>query len=802
MIIPNYTIKKKHCKENNSVGEIFVDLKIRYIFTRRVDMAKFYKIVAVLCLIFFIIPVNKLTAGIFYVDKDAVGTNAGTSWQNAWGSFTDINWNVISPGDIIYISGGVISKTYYEFIHIPDGISGTDGNPITITKGFDSGHSGIVILDGVNIPNAAAVEINNSSFITVSNLDLRHWLDYPADRGTIGVFESDHIIIENNIILGWSQGIKIGGSHDCIIRNNSYTTIDLSSNQTDGIYASGNYNNIYEKNYINISNAGLAHNDCFQGQEEGPCIIRYNYMIHTGGSALKPVDSQGIFDKEGQGLHQYIGNFIYLPNSSVTGQQMNDFVLGQKRPTSGSASAYVLNNTIVGASTHTLSISTDNPIVKNNLIIMLDNIAQTRYDGNSVDPGLIDNNLYYKNGEIGNEVVLGYSNFVDWQSAGGDLHGLNVNPQVNSEFKTTPGSPPIDAGTNLINMGVLIDLLGVNRPQGSSFDVGAYEIIAGPDIYPPEVIGAVLLDPITLKISFSEPLEASTAQNSNNYSITGGISVFSASLMGSDVILNTSPHVVGSYTVTVNNVVDLAGNLISSENNSANYNMIILPGPGFPVDLYGTPESEKTAYFYLTIPGDTPEFITYHLIAFDADHGGGDPSEGQAFINDNGPIELFPGATQENGDGKINEFDIVVPKSWWINGVNELRFVRLYSTGYRINNAFVLFDVSSETQNENESLVGFTLEQNYPNPFNPSTKIKFTIPNYTDFGKTEFVTLKIYDALGMEVATLINKELQSGSYEVVFNLNTPGNSYLPSGIYFYTLRVKGFVQSKKMILLK
>ncbi|MCH8033667.1 MAG: T9SS type A sorting domain-containing protein [Bacteroidetes bacterium] len=102
----------------------------------------------------------------------------------------------------------------------------------------------------------------------------------------------------------------------------------------------------------------------------------------------------------------------------------------------------------------------------------------------------------------------------------------------------------------------------------------------------------------------------------------------------------------------------------------------------------------------------------------------------------------------------------------------------------------------------------FELEQNYPNPFNPSTKITFTIPSNVKREKSN-VTLKIYDVIGNEVAILINKEMQSGSYEVEFSA-AGGGKRLPSGVYFYQLRAgnpsassgQGFTDTKKMILLK
>jgi hypothetical protein len=90
----------------------------------------------------------------------------------------------------------------------------------------------------------------------------------------------------------------------------------------------------------------------------------------------------------------------------------------------------------------------------------------------------------------------------------------------------------------------------------------------------------------------------------------------------------------------------------------------------------------------------------------------------------------------------------------------------------------------------------YSLSQNYPNPFNPSTNIEFRI---SDFG---FVSLKIYDILGNEIATIVNEELSPGKYDIEFDLGTDLGSTLPSGIYFYQLRAGDFTQTKKMLLIK
>ncbi|MCI0715133.1 MAG: PQQ-dependent sugar dehydrogenase [Chlorobi bacterium] len=93
--------------------------------------------------------------------------------------------------------------------------------------------------------------------------------------------------------------------------------------------------------------------------------------------------------------------------------------------------------------------------------------------------------------------------------------------------------------------------------------------------------------------------------------------------------------------------------------------------------------------------------------------------------------------------------------------------------------------------NNNNAPVNFSLSQNYPNPFNPVTKIKYEIP------KSEFVTLKIYNVLGIEIVALVDEQKQTGSYETEWNASS-----FPSGVFFYELQAGDFIDRKKMVLLK
>jgi subtilisin family serine protease/tetratricopeptide (TPR) repeat protein len=99
-------------------------------------------------------------------------------------------------------------------------------------------------------------------------------------------------------------------------------------------------------------------------------------------------------------------------------------------------------------------------------------------------------------------------------------------------------------------------------------------------------------------------------------------------------------------------------------------------------------------------------------------------------------------------------------------------------------------NLQKESISSNSAKLNYRLE-NYPNPFNPTTNIKYQLP------KNGFVTLKVYDILGREVATLVNENQQAGSYSVLFDA-----SKLASGIYIYTIHANDFVQSKKMNLVK
>jgi hypothetical protein len=348
-----------------------------------------------------------------------------------------------------------------------------------------------------------------------------------------------------------------------------------------------------------------------------------------------------------------------------------------------------------------------------------------------------------------------------------------------------------------------------------NFDNAQYERTITVDTTPPEVVSASLTDSITLNIIFSENLDPALAGNINNYTITNGIQVLNASSSGSQVTLTTSEHSPGTYSVTINNVTDLAGNLINPNNNSADYELIQNPGEllqlqvvnvtasVIPEPIHG-PEKTIDGMGYLDgdpdsrWSGDTmPEWISFDF--------GNVKSLGMTqleFYNWNAG-RIYNYTIQVSLDN-INWTDVVVNGSssssqWTTNEFNlvDARYVRVvFNSSNQSDWAGLweaqLWGLNSVTNiNNGDQPHDYILEQNYPNPFNPGTTINFSITNES------FVSLFVYNALGEIVSELVNETKQPGNYSIAFNA---GN--LPSGIYFYRIQAGTTIETKKMMLLK
>ena len=146
--------------------------------------------------------------------------------------------------------------------------------------------------------------------------------------------------------------------------------------------------------------------------------------------------------------------------------------------------------------------------------------------------------------------------------------------------------------------------------------------------------------------------------------------------------------------------------------------------------------------------------------------------------------------TQNGGGSWSQEPDLTIAT------INKMTFVG-DKDGWAVGNFGTILRVRSEikvdVKKEGKEIPSrFALHQNFPNPFNPATTIKYSIP-----AGNHRVTLAVYNSLGQQLTTLINKVQNGGNYSIKFNAEK-----LPSGIYFYRLQAGNFTETRKMILLK
>ena len=542
---------------------------------------KILPFLVLLLAIFIIVPAYGTN---HYVDKNASGSNNGSSWSNAWESFGAINWSNVNPGDTVWISGGTDSIVYNETLTLSK--SGTSGQPIVVARSNSAGHNGEVIIDAGGIRDLCIDP--NADYVTVSGFRCRGAVGSgDAGNGVINVLSQNYVTIENcSIYVSLTHGgIYSKYSDHLTVRGCEITTSSYTDVQTDGMFIQHASNLMIEHNRIIISNGNLTpHCDVMQLDDNDNGIVRYNYLEQDNN---KTTNAQGIYISNGSGgKWEVYGNILV----SHDGHNNGMIILG-----SGDATAYLLayNNTLVGGNNENGQIRIVNcdgvgSQIKNNIVVSTHSGGSLITAPSTVDRSNIVNNILW-NGSTGSNIISYGGNYytrTSWINSGGsstikDINPMFINPG-NKDFRLQNGSEGIDNGNNL-NSPYNQDIMGITRPQGQNYDMGAYEYTNGnpnPDTTPPEVTGAELLDSMTVIVHFSEEVSEATAENSSNYSIEQNIGITSASLSsnGMDVTLTTDIHLVGPvYSVTVMNVQDLAGNTVSNSSNSAQYQLIVTP---------------------------------------------------------------------------------------------------------------------------------------------------------------------------------------------------------------------------------
>ena len=722
----------------------------------------------------------------------------------------------------------------------------------------NTGHNGRVIIDGGGTRDQS-IYVPDRKYVIIKGFECRQATSGVYVEGNVRV--SNIVLDSLNIYDFYDQaGVFLNGdqttySVDSVtIRNCRIVTPLLVAGQTDCIYIQGAQRTVIHNNYIrNLNQDPLAHNDALQAYHSNGFVIYNNVLINDSVYSPEGGGMPIILGSEGNNPVVIYNNFIYMGGAWFAQANMGAALCLRWYDRFPMPPTYVINNTIVvnGPRVRGFWWEYGANLAVNNIIAMwcppayrnlnwMANLDVGSYNA-SGGPANVDNirqNLFWKmdldigftgqysgNGHTGG--VSGWTNWVSYYGGTGVkgdplfLKNIGYEPDqgaLNGELQ--PGSPAINAGENVQ---ALIESFGLpwadinGNPRDNTPTIGAYEYDAGPDLTPPRVTAATLSDSLTLVVNFSEALDEATAENENNYSITNNINVLSASLSGSKVTLQTSAHSPGSYVVTVVNVEDLAGNPVDPAHNTAEYQYIVLPPDtlvmlpvqnveGIIIEPNHTPE--KTIDGLGALGGDPdsrwaaepmPEELIFDLgtdrtvcktkLSFYNWNVGRIYNYSISISSDhNNWITIIPQATSAlNEEWTIDEFPPVSARYVQVHFINnnQSTWAGLWEGEIWGTNVTIIDPADNNSPN------GFALSQNYPNPFNPSTTINYSIP------ASSFVTLKVYDVLGNEVAKLVNDQKLAGSYQIMFNAVN-----LPSGIYFYRLQAGSFIETKKMILLK
>jgi len=444
-----------------------------------------------------------------YVDKDATGSNNGTSWENAWTSLVSIKG--ASSGDVVYISGGTTSKTYTAGfpVSIPPNV--------TVRVGQASPHNGTAILDGQNSTNTAFgiagsnITINGNDgagnrHIKIYRFSGESFSNYGSGSDGLMVTYLEFDTVGNGIVAIHSLGMEIsycyfhnvfgnGSGQNAAVRITSSRTVtgygqaasvhhneiqingtfdgagngsdgvdgsqgvDLYNNHIygapgsingghqDGIQAAGSYWRIYNNYLENLGNS------CIEGGGGGSHYLVYNNVCIISDSRMNSLQRGFEFDTNSEGTS--IDDWQFY-NNTFTGLGYSAITFNLKG-TPASITNIKIKNNIFYDSKNAIIFPSSSAYTQANFDIDYNLVNAGAYGGTTIS---IDGSTYMQA-----HPRSGVPQFVTYNFHGAQNLRLSASDTTAKENGTTIAAMPAT------------DYLGISRPQGSAWDIGAYEFV-------------------------------------------------------------------------------------------------------------------------------------------------------------------------------------------------------------------------------------------------------------------------------------------------------------------------------------
>lgn len=364
--------------------------------------AALYRAIA---LAFLCFPAN---AASYYVDAKVAQSGDGTSWTQAWKTFSDITYSALQPGDTVNISGG----TYTSPLIVSR--SGAVGQRIRFVQATEAGHESPAIIDGRNSVDHC-VRVSGYSYVSIENLTIRN-----CTMTGVKFTSATDVVASGNIIYALSRGVDLWRVKEALVQGNTITGPTWDTRQNDGIFGSEGVGNSYLDNHITISNSEPnGHDDGIQSYWDRDLTISGNYVEQKNN---KTINAQGIFITRPSGL-------MKVTNNVVVGLKTYQSHITLSNMFGSTGALHAEGNILVGSKWGVVHIEhAPASVIRNNsLHSVASGSSGVFIVGTSPPAANINRNGYYiPNGVPAFKQAVGSYSWTQWRALGYETHGYNI----------------------------------------------------------------------------------------------------------------------------------------------------------------------------------------------------------------------------------------------------------------------------------------------------------------------------------------------------------------------------------------